>query len=315
MSKLFLDLLGQSQAKELLLSSLIHRKIAPAYLFYGPKGVGRTIGVLRFLEGLLSGIDGNASLRSKLTEHNYTDMVWIEPTCRIKGELVSVSELSHLNVYQRTSIQIRLQQIKQALTFLSEQPLEGPLSIAVIEHSELMSEGASNALLKTLEDPGRSIFILITDTPAKIPTTIRSRCQHVPFVSLDRQTFNKVVDLKIERATSYPPELLELAAGSPGSFIYHIRQWQSLPNKIAERLLKLTMSSLEILNLARDLSETLDHSQQIWLLNWWQWQLWNRHFSIDQQAQLELLRTQLTSYVDARLAWEVALLEIRLTLI
>jgi len=297
------------------LSSLTHRKIAPAYLFYGPKGVGRTIGVLRFLEGLLSGIDGNASLRSRLTEHNYPDMVWIEPTCQIKGELVPVSELSHLNISQKISIQIRLQQVEKALTFLSEQPLEGPLSIAVIEHSELMSEGASNALLKTLEDPRRSIFILIADTLEKIPTTIRSRCQQVPFVSLDRQTFNKVIDLKIERARSYPPELLELAAGSPGNFIYHMRQWQSLPNKIAERLLKLTISSLEVLSLARDLSEKLDHSQQLWLLNWWQWQLWNRHFSIDQQAQLELLRTQLTSYVDARLAWEVALLEIRHTLI
>nr|AUG32294.1 DNA polymerase III subunit delta [Paulinella longichromatophora] len=310
-SNLFFDLLGQFKAKELLLSSLSCRKIAPAYLFYGPKGVGRTIGVLRFLEGVLSGVDGNISLRRRLAEHSYPDMLWIEPTYQVQGQLVLAS---HLDVSNRVFPQIRISQVREALEFLAKQPIEGSHTILVIEDSDLMSEGASNALLKTLEEPDHSIILLITEMPEKIITTIRSRCQQIPFVSLDPETFHQVLDLKIKTKKKHPPELFNLAAGSPGILLYHFKQWHSLPKEIPQRFLNLKQSSIEILLLANDLYEVLNYSQQIWLLNWWQWQLWNKYFSVKQQTQLEVLRNQLISQVNSRLAWEVALLEIRSTL-
>jgi DNA polymerase-3 subunit delta' len=103
--------------------------------------------------------------------------------------------------------------------------------------------------------------------------------------------------------------LLELAAGSPGALLEHRRQWRELPPGLAERLLELESDPLVALGLARDLSEALDGEQQLWLLAWWQLALWRRRGPGVDLQRLERLRSQLRGYVQPRLAWEVALLE------
>jgi DNA polymerase-3 subunit delta' len=67
---------------------------------------------------------------------------------------------------------------------------------------------------------------------------------------------------------------------------------------------------VEALSLARDLCEALDVEQQLWLLDWWQLHLWRLSHQPAQQQRIELLRRQLRSFVQPRLAWEVALLEL-----
>jgi len=67
---------------------------------------------------------------------------------------------------------------------------------------------------------------------------------------------------------------------------------------------------MEALALARDLCEALDGEQQLWLINWWQQQLWSRGAGERPLQRLETLRRQLLSFVQPRLAWEVALLEL-----
>jgi hypothetical protein len=107
-----------------------------------------------------------------------------------------------------------------------------------------------------------------------------------------------------------PPELLELAAGSPGALLEHRRQWRGLPEGLAERLGALPSDPLSALALARDLSEALDGDQQLWLLNWLQLSRWRRQPRPAELERLEQLRRQLRSHVQPRLAWEVALLEL-----
>jgi DNA polymerase-3 subunit delta' len=104
--------------------------------------------------------------------------------------------------------------------------------------------------------------------------------------------------------------LAELAAGSPGGLLHHRRQWRALPEGMAGRLLALGANPIEALDLARDLSEGLDGEQQLWVLDWWQNALWRRRGSPRELRRLERLRSQLRSYVQPRLAWEVALLEL-----
>jgi DNA polymerase-3 subunit delta' len=67
---------------------------------------------------------------------------------------------------------------------------------------------------------------------------------------------------------------------------------------------------LQPLALARDLAEALDAEQHLWLLGWRQLALWRRQAPPTQLQRLERLRSQLRSYVQPRLAWEVALLEL-----
>jgi DNA polymerase-3 subunit delta' len=314
---LFADLLGQPQAVRLLQAALEQRRLAPAYLFAGPDGVGRRLAALRFLEGVLAGVKGGAAARRRLTEGNHPDLLWVEPTYSDKGQLVPASRAEEAGVSRRTPPQLRLEQIREVSRFLARRPVEAPGCLVVLDGVEAMAEGAANALLKTLEEPGDGLLVLITAAPERLLGTIRSRCQQIPFARLAPPLVQQVLSGLPESAVASseaprpdPPELAELAAGSPGALLRHRHQWQQLPEGLAERLLALGADPLAALELARDLTESLDGEQQLWLIDWWQIALWRRMPDPVPLRRLERLRLQLRSFVQPRLAWEVALLEL-----
>ena len=313
MTALFEDLLGQTRAVALLEASLVKGRLAPAYLFAGPDGVGRRLAALRFLEGVLAGLQGDAGIRRRLQEGNHPDLLWVEPTYQDKGQLVPASKAEELGLARRAAPQLRLEQIRDVSRFLSRRAVEARGCVVVLEHAEAMAEGAANALLKTLEEPGEGLLILIAATPEQLLTTIRSRCQQIPFTRLSSEQLAVVLERCGEPApTADPPELLELAAGSPGALLRCRQAWADLPEGLAARLLDLAAAAqpLQALALARDLAEALDAEQQLWLLGWWQLALWRRQAPVAQLQRLERLRSQLRAYVQPRLAWEVALLEL-----
>ena len=307
---LFTGLLGQSQAIALLAAALAQQRLAPAYLFSGPDGVGRRLAALRFLEGVIAGPAGSASLRRRLQEGNHPDLLWVEPTYSDKGQLVPASQAAAAGVSRKAPPQLRLEQVRAVSQFLARRPVEAPRCLVVIEAVEAMAEGAANALLKTLEEPGDGLLILLSAAPDRLLSTIRSRCQTIPFARLSPELLQQV--LAGQPTAADPPELLELAAGSPGALLQHRQQWQALPEGLAERCTALgaSASPLEALALARDLSEALEVEQQLWLLDWWQLRLWRQHHDAAPLQRLERLRRQLRAYVQPRLAWEVALLEL-----
>jgi DNA polymerase III subunit delta' len=313
MTALFEDLLGQTRAVALLEASLVNGRLAPAYLFAGPDGVGRRLAALRFLEGVLAGLQGDAGIRRRLQEGNHPDLLWVEPTYQDKGQLVPASKAEELGLARRAAPQLRLEQIRDVSRFLSRRAVEARGCVVVLEDAEAMAEGAANALLKTLEEPGEGLLILIAATPEQLLTTIRSRCQQIPFTRLSSEQLAVVLERCGEPApTADPPELLELAAGSPGALLRCRQAWADLPEGLAARLLDLAAAAepLQALALARDLAEALDAEQQLWLLGWWQLALWRRQAPVAQLQRLERLRSQLRAYVQPRLAWEVALLEL-----
>lgn len=319
-SDLFADLVGHAQAQALLLAALEQRRLAPAYLFAGPHGVGRRLAALRFLEGVLAGPGGDPALRRRLQEGNHPDLLWVEPTYSDKGQLVPLSQAAAAGVSRRAAPQLRLEQIREVSRFLARRPVEAPGCLVVLDGAEAMAEAAANALLKTLEEPGDGLLILIASAPDQLLSTIRSRCQLIPFGRLDAPQLMQVLQAHAPAAlagapglgTDDPPELLQLAAGSPGALLELRRQWQALPVGLAERLLAVRGCGdpLLALELARELTEALEGEQQQWLLQWWQQAHWNRHLEPELLRRLERLRSHLQAYVQPRLAWEVALLEL-----
>ena len=329
MAELFADLLGQERAVALLQAAIVRQRLAPAYLLAGPEGVGRRLAALRFLEGVLAGPGGSAHERRRLAEGNHPDLLWLEPTYSDKGELIPASKAEELGVNRRASPQLRLEQIREVSRFLARRPVEAPGCLVVLEGVEAMAEGAANALLKTLEEPGGGLLLLITAAPEQLLGTIRSRCQQIPFMRLAPGPLQAVLqrcaadrppladpisdpqpDPQPDPEQADPPELLELAAGSPGALLRHRRQWRALPVGMGERLLGLGPEPLGALELARELSESLDGEQQLWLIDWWQLALWRRRADPLPLRRLERLRQQLRAYVQPRLAWEVALLDL-----
>ena len=329
MAELFDGLLGQEAALRLLEASLAQRRLAPAYLFVGADGVGRRLAALRFLEGVLTApercLQGDPHLRRRLGQGNHPDLLWVEPTYSHQGQLVPASRAEAEGVNRRSAPQLRLEQVREVSRFLARRPVEGDRCLVVLEGVEAMAEAAANALLKTLEEPGGGLLVLITAAPEQLLSTIRSRCQAIPFSRLSPELVQRVLDAlpteepnatdtTVEAAPAAvppdPPELLDLAAGSPGALLFHRHQWRSLPAGLADRLRCLGPDPVEALHLARDLTEALDGEQQLWLLGWWQWALWRGLGQVGPQRRLEKLRGHLRSFVQPRLAWEVALLEL-----
>ena len=309
-NELFSELLGQPQAVALLQASLERQHLAPAYLFAGPDGVGRRLAAHRFLEGIVASRQGSAALRRRLEEGNHPDLLWVEPSYQHQGRLVPASKALEEGVNRRSAPQLRLEQVREVSRFLARRPLECEHCLVVLEGAEFMAEAAANALLKTLEEPGEGILILICAAPDRLLTTILSRCQRIPFTRLSADLMARVLERHGVDPAQDPLEVRELAAGSPGALLRHRQHWEALPEGMADRLLRLEADPLAALGLARDLCEVLDGEEQLWLLDWWQLALWRRHRLEGQARRIEHLRSQLCAYVQPRLAWEVALLEL-----
>ena len=312
---LFNDVVGHALAVQLLRAALAHQRLAPAYLFAGPDGVGRRLVAQRFLEGVITGGGSQPGVRRRLGEGNVADLLWQEPTYLHQGQVVPASQAEALGVSQRTPPQIRLEQVREVSRFLGRRPIESARPMVVIEAAEAMAEPAANALLKTLEEPGDGLLILISAAPERLLGTIRSRCQLIPFRPLATAAMAEVLargGVTGEEAPlpGEPADLVAMAAGSPGALLSHRRQWQRLPEGLTDRLGALPTNPLAALDLAREITEGLAGDQQLWLLQWWQTGLWRRHANPTQVARLDLLRRHLLSHVQPRLAWEVTLLEL-----
>jgi DNA polymerase-3 subunit delta' len=308
-SALFDGLVGQPLAVDLLEAALQQKRLAPAYLFAGPEGVGRRLAALRFLEGVLSEGVGCERARRRLEDRNHPDLVWIEPTFQHQGRLLTSDEAVEAGVNRRTPPQLRLEQIRGVRRALGRQPVESPRGMVVIESTEAMAEAAANALLKTLEEPGHGLLILLTAAPERLLSTIRSRCQLIRFVRLDRPSVAEVLR-RLDAVEQDPPELLAMAAGSPGAVLEHRNRLAALPTELMPRLRHLPNEPMQALALARDVCEALDGEQQLWLINWWQQALWTSSGDVESLKRLETLRRHLLSFVQPRLAWEVALLDL-----
>ena len=306
MSALFEDLIGQPLAVNLLEAALQRQRLAPAYLFAGPEGVGRRLGAIsgRFARRWTRlGTSAAAAL-----ERNHPDLLWVEPTFQHQGRLYTRDEAEEAGLSRRTPPQLRLEQIRAVSRFLARQPVEAQRGMVVIESAEAMPEAAANALLKTLEEPGNGMLILLSAAPERLLSTIRSRCQLIRFLQLAQVDLQCVLQ-RCEAQEADPPELLAMAAGSPGALLEHRRQRAALPDAIRGQLERLPEDPMQALALARDLCEALDGEQQLWLINWWQQHLWRSGADAVQIRRLDSLRRQLLSFVQPRLAWEVALLD------
>ena len=118
------------------------------------------------------------------------------------------------------------------------------------------------------------------------------------------------LDLELLSNSKKYLDLINLANGSPGKLMQNVNTWKSIPDQIVSRLEDLPANSYEALSLARDLTDALNGEQQLWLIDWLQIHLWNQKLDSKPLKRLEKLRSHLLGYVQPRLAWEVALLEL-----
>lgn len=315
----FAPLLGQTQAVELLTQAIARNRIAPAYLFVGPDGIGRRLAAQCFLELLLVSSQTNAlggrrtteslaGLRSRILQLNHPDLLWVEPTYLHQGKRLSEKEAIAAGLKRKLPPQIRLEQVREVAQFLSRPPLEANRSVVILEQAETMAEAAANALLKTLEEPGQATLILIAPGVESLLPTLVSRCQRIPFYRLNSEVMAHVLTQAGHPEILQHPEILALAQGSPGEAIAHWQQLQTMPEDLLHSITQLPSSPREALNLARQIAQALDLEAQIWLIDYLAHRLWQTQLQPDGLQALEKARQYLLRSAQPRLVWEVTLL-------
>ncbi|NJO41365.1 MAG: DNA polymerase III subunit delta' [Cyanobacteria bacterium CRU_2_1] len=312
----FTLLLGQPQAIELLTRAVTQNRIAPAYLFVGAPGVGRSLAARCFAELLLIPhssfpISHHSSLRSRIEQRNHPDLLWVEPTYLHQGKRYSAAEATELGLKRKAPPEIRLDQVREIAQFLSRPPLEAERSVIVLECAESMAEPAANGLLKTLEEPGKATLILIAPSTESLLPTLVSRCQRIPFRRLDEETIAQILTQADYEEILQHPDVLALAQGSPGEAIVHWQQLQAIPPDLLSAVTQIPDSLRSSLELARKIAQTLDTEAQLWLVDYLQQHHWQRSGQSTRLQPLENARRYLLQFVQPRLVWEVTLMAMR----
>lgn len=313
----FANLVGQDPAIALLQGAISSNRIAPAYLFAGAPGVGRSLAARGFIELLFCAnllVEKQDLLQKRLRQGNHPDLLWVEPTYLHNGTLLSAAEAAQKGLTRKAPPQIRLEQIREIGRFLSRSALEAPRKVVVLEQAETMAEGAANGLLKTLEEPGQATLILIAPNVESLLPTLVSRCQRIPFGRLAGNAMEAVLKKTGHEAILQSPSVLAIAQGSPGSAISAFAQLQAIPEALLAQMIKLPKTPRKALELAQEIDKTFDTEAQLWLVDYLQHCYWQQFLAGQiKRSPLQLLenaRKYLLSYAQPRLVWEVTLLEL-----
>ncbi len=161
----FSEVVGQEHVVKTLKNAIKRGKIAHAYLFSGPRGIGKTT-IARILakaancKNIKDGEPCNkCDICANINQNKFLD-------------LVEIDAATHTQV----------DKIRDIIEKINFSPAVGKYKVYIIDEVHMLSKGAFNALLKTLEEPPKhAIFILATTEIHKIPATIISRCQRFDF--------------------------------------------------------------------------------------------------------------------------------------
>src|ERR1700692_3905328 len=198
----FSDLVGQEHVTETLANAIKNDRVAHAYIFSGARGVGKTTAA-RILAKALNCVHG--------------------PTATPCGECDSCREIAagtSLDVIEIDAASNRgIDQIRELREMVRYAPAGGRYKLVILDEAHALTNEASNALLKTLEEPpDKVIFVMATTQPEDLADTIRSRSQHFHFRALSFAEISKALEeiCVKESLTAEPGAIAVMARAAEG---------------------------------------------------------------------------------------------------
>jgi DNA polymerase-3 subunit delta' len=201
---------GHEAPRAALAEAAATGRLAHAWLFAGPAGVGKATLACRFLRWLFAGQAGGPAMAlpaehpvfRRVATGAHADFRTLEPEAGERG----VKRL------------IRVDEARAVPRFLAMTAAEGGWRAVLVDEAEAMNEQAQNALLKTLEEPpARAILILVSAAPDRLLRTIRSRVRRLDFFALPEPEVAEVLARVLPDAPAAErARLAALADGSPG---------------------------------------------------------------------------------------------------
>ena len=195
----FDELLGQDVISITLKQALITNKISPAYLFCGPRGTGKTSSARIFAKSL------NCQKYSKPCKLPCNKCELCKNiNIGIALDIIEIDAASNTGV----------ENIREIIERANFAPTQARWKVYVIDECHMLSTAASNALLKTIEEPPeRVVFILATTNPERVLTTIQSRCQKFNFKSINSEyIYNHLLEISNKELINFEEEGLRLIA-------------------------------------------------------------------------------------------------------
>ena len=200
----FEDVIGQDHITRTLRNALRQGRIRHAYLFGGPRGTGKT-STARLLAKAVNCLDDDPDRRP----------------CNVCARCLAVNEGRYLDLIEiDAASHTGVDDVRDLRDKIAFSPGEGQYKVYIIDEVHRFSGAAFDALLKTLEEPpAHAIFVLATTEIAKVPATIKSRCQLFEFrrVSLAEVTARLAEIAAVEGVSIDPAALTLIAREGTGS--------------------------------------------------------------------------------------------------
>lgn len=214
-------LIGHSEAENSLALAAKSGRLAHAWLFCGPEGIGKATLAYRFARHVLDG--------STVHVADVLDGPSQDPASRV-FRLVAADAHPDLLVVRRPDAvengsraskrpqDLPIEQIRKIPSFLSLSASDGGWRVVIVDEADRLNRNSANALLKVLEEPpDRTLLMLITEMPGRLMPTIRSRCRRLTLSRLSDEQLEKWLDdWGFDVAENDRKALVTLANGSPG---------------------------------------------------------------------------------------------------
>lgn len=201
----FAEIVGQDRAVSRLRLALSEGRLAQAYCFFGPPGVGKRTAAVALAQAV------NCLAAPARAQGAAPDACG---TCLACRKIAAGQHPDVAVVRPEAKTVITIDQIRELAARAALRTYEGKTKVFILDPADLMQEPAANALLKTLEEPaGASLFILVTAAASALLPTVLSRCQGVRFDPLAEGSLREIL-ARHDRAPEEAAAAAALAGGS-----------------------------------------------------------------------------------------------------